>query len=112
MLVALYYIEHGGINTGELTIFFTAFVMLQWWNLFNARALLSSHSALRNLHRCPAFLLVLVLVLVGQWIIVTFGGDMFRTEPLPWQTWLTIIGATSPVLLIGEIYRIIKRLLK
>jgi Ca2+-transporting ATPase len=110
MLAALYYIEHGGINTCELTIFFTAFVMLQWWNLFNARVLLSSHSALRNLHRCPAFLLVLLLVLVGQWLIVTFGGNMFRTEPLPWQTWLTIFAATSPVLIIGEGYRMIKRL--
>ena len=112
MLVALYYIEYGGINTHELTIFFTTFVMMQWWNLFNARALLSNHSALRNLQRCPAFLLVLLLVLVGQWLIVTFGGDMFRTEPLSWKTWLTIFAATSPVMLIGEVYRTIKRLFK
>ena len=110
MTVFLYLIEHSGkgITTGELTVFFTTFVMLQWWNLFNARALGSKHSAFRHLFSCRGMLLVMAMILVGQWLIVTLGGQMFRTEPLSLTTWLTIIAATSPVLIIGELYRLFK----
>ena len=94
-----------GVNDEELTIFFTLFVLLQWWNLLNARMLGSCHSAFRRLWACSAFLLVLTLVLVGQWLIVTFGGELFRCVPLSWQTWLWMFIGTSPVLWIGEIYR-------
>ena len=109
MFVFLYRIEAAGITTEELTIFFTTFVMLQWWNLFNAKALGSHHSAFRYLHRCSGMLLVLLIVLVGQWIIVTYGGKMFRTTPLPVTTWIHIILVTSPVMIIGELYRFILR---
>ena len=106
----LWYFERiAGVDEVELTVFFTIFVMLQWWNLFNARMLGSSHSAFRRLWACRGFLLVLALVLVGQWLIVTFGGKMFRTVPLSWQMWLYIIVGTSPVLWIGELYRMMKR---
>ena len=106
----LWYFERiAGVNPTELTIFFTLFVMLQWWNLFNARSLGSHHSAFRRLWACRGFLSVLALVLVGQWLIVTFGGEVFRTVPLSWQTWLYIILGTSPVLWVGEIYRRIKK---
>ena len=107
----LYYFERiAGVDPQELTIFFCIFVMLQWWNLFNARSLGSCHSAFRRLWACRAFLFVLAMVLVGQWLIVTFGGMMFRTVPLSLQTWLWIIIGTSPVLWIGEIYRKLKKL--
>ena len=106
----LYYMErYTAMGTRELTIFFTAFVMMQWWNLFNARALGSSHSALRRIWAAPAFLLVLLMILLGQWLIVTYGGRIFRTEPLPPLTWLMIIAATSPVLILGELYRLLRR---
>ena len=91
------------------TVFFNIFVMLQWWNLFNARMLGSYHSAFRRLWACEGFLIVLALVLLGQWLIVTFGGQMFRTVPLSWEIWAYIIIGTSPVLWIGEIYRWIER---
>ena len=110
MFVYLYKIESGGIDIRELTIFFTTFVMLQWWNLLNARMLSSCHSAFRYLFRCRGLLLVLLMILVGQWLIVTFGGTMFRTVPLSPLTWLYIIVATSPVLWLGEVYRLTKRL--
>jgi len=110
MFVYLYKIESGGIDIRELTVFFTTFVMLQWWNLLNARTLSSCHSAFRYLFRCRGLLLVLLLILVGQWLIVTFGGTMFRTVPLSPRTWLYIIVATSPVLWLGELYRLTKRL--
>lgn len=105
----LWYFERvAGVDDVELTVFFTIFVMLQWWNLFNARMLGSTHSTFRRLWACKAFLMVLMLVLVGQWLIVTFGGQMFRTVPLSWQTWLYIFIGTSPVLWVGEVYRRVK----
>ena len=106
MFAMLWYFERiKGVDPQELTIFFCIFVMLQWWNLFNARTLGSHHSAFRRLWACRGFLLVLALVLVGQWLIVTFGGQMYRTEPLSLKLWLYIIIGTSPVLWIGEAWR-------
>ena len=102
----LFYFERvAGIDAEELTIFFTIFVMLQWWNLFNARTLGSCHSTFRRIWAAPGFLLILALVLFGQWLIVTFGGAVFRTVPLSWQQWTAIIAGTSLVLWVGEIYR-------
>jgi Ca2+-transporting ATPase len=109
----LYYFERiAGVDPKELTIFFCIFVMLQWWNLFNARSLGSCHSAFRRLWACRGFLFVLAMVLAGQWLIVTFGGKMFRTVPLEWPCWGWIILGTSPVLWIGELYRLIVRMKK
>ena len=106
----LWYFERvAGVDATELTVFFTIFVMLQWWNLFNAKQLGSYHSAFRRLWACRGFLLVLALVLVGQWLIVTFGGRMFRTVPLSWEVWLYIILGTSPVLILGEVWRAVRR---
>ena len=112
----LYYFERVAgfdIDNVELTIFFCIFVMLQWWNLFNARGLASNHSAFHNLKGSSVFLFVLISVLVGQWLIVTYGGKMFRTVPLSLTQWLWIIVGTSPVLIIGELYRwIVRRKMK
>ena len=109
----LYYFERiAGVDPKELTIFFCIFVMLQWWNLFNARSLGSCHSAFRRLCACRGFLFVLAMVLAGQWLIVTFGGKMFRTVPLEWSCWGWIIFGTSPVLWVGEVYRLIVRMRK
>lgn len=113
MAIYLFYIERsgGGITVEELTEFFTTFVMLQWWNLLNARALGSCHSAFRDLLHCRGMLVVMAVILAGQWLIVTFGGQMFRTQPLSVTTWTTIIAATSPVLLVGEVIRAFRRYL-
>ena len=109
----LWHFEQGaGMDDIKLTVFFTIFVMLQWWNLFNARMLGSCHSAFRRIWACRGFLFVLLIVLVGQWMIVTFGGRLFRTVPLPFNIWAAIIGGTSLVLWVGEIYRWIERLCK
>ena len=106
MFGLFYYFERvAGIDPYELTVFFTVFVMLQWWNLFNASKLGSCHSAFRRIWASSGFLLVLALVLIGQWLIVTFGGQMFRTVPLSATTWLWIMLGTSPVLWVGEVYR-------
>ena len=113
LFVMFYYYLHDDVEFGvqmqELTIFFTTFVMLQWWNLFNAKTLGSSHSAFRRLYADRGMLLVLAMILVGQWLIVTFGGKMFRTVPLSFRQWVGIIVVTSVVLWVGEIYRAIGR---
>lgn len=114
MFALLVYCERrgkGGVDVHELTMFFTTFVMIQFWNLFNAKALMSHHTAFRHFLKDKGMILVLVLVLVGQWIIVTFGGEMFRTTPLSLHEWLLIIGSTSVVLWVGELWRVFKRMI-
>lgn len=114
MFAMLIYCERrgkGGVDVHELTVFFTTFVMIQFWNLFNAKSLGSNRTAFRHFLKDKGMILVLALVLVGQWLIVTLGCEMFRTVPLSLTEWLAIIGATSIVLWVGEIWRAFKRLL-
>ena len=114
MFAMLIYCERrgkGGVDVHELTVFFTTFVMIQFWNLFNAKSLGSNRTAFRHFLKDKGMILVLALVLVGQWLIVTFGGEMFRTVPLSLTEWLVIIGVTSIILWVGEIWRAFKRLL-
>ncbi len=104
----LYYFTdaEGEINRHDLACFFTIFVMLQFWNLFNAKAFATGKSAFNGLLHDTGFITVALLIILGQFFIVTFGGDVFRTVALPWQDWLLIIGSTSLVLWIGEIFRL------
>ena len=104
----LYYFTdaEGEINRHDLACFFTIFVMLQFWNLFNAKAFATGKSAFNGLLHDTGFITVALLIIIGQFFIVTFGGDVFRTVALPWQDWLLIIGSTSLVLWIGEIFRL------
>ena len=111
-LALLFWCENSGtagIDIHELTIFFTVFVMLQLWNLFNAKSFGSNHSAFHRIYADRGMLLVLLLILVGQWLIVSFGGKMFRTVPLTWQEWGMIIAVTSLVLWIGELWRLLHK---
>jgi Ca2+-transporting ATPase len=114
MFVFLIWCERHGagsyVDRRELTWFFTTFVMLQFWNLFNAKCLGTDHSAFHHFWRDRGLILVLVLILFGQILIVQFGGNMFRTSPLSLREWAIIIGATSPVLIVGELWRAIRRL--
>lgn len=99
-----------GMDVHNLTIFFTVFVMLQFWNLFNASVFGTNHSIFKDAGHALGMLSVALIILVGQFIIVTFGGKVFRTEALPLMDWVYIIGGTSIVLWIGEIWRGIKRI--
>ncbi len=114
ILISMVYIynnhTNGNINTHELTILFTVFVMLQVWNLFNAKVLGTIQSAFQGLTKEKGFLFVLLIIGIGQWIIVTFGGKMFRTEPLSLVEWGVLTIVTSPVLWVGELYRLVKRI--
>lgn len=102
--------SEGNLHVHELSLFFTTFVMLQFWNLFNAKSFGSNHSAFHAFTHDNGLLLVLFIILGGQWLIVTFGGGMFRTEPLSLTEWGVIIASTSVVLWIGEIWRAVKRM--
>lgn len=93
-----------------LTCFFTIFVMLQFWNLFNASVFGTNHSVFKDSRHALGMLSVAVIILIGQIFIVEFGGKVFRTVPLNLTEWIIIITATSLVLVAGEIYRLIKRL--
>ena len=95
-----------------LTAFFTIFVMLQFWNLFNASVFGTDHSVFKDARHAIGMVSVAGIILIGQIIIVEFGGKVFRTVPLTWVEWLIIIGSTSIVLWIGEIWRWVKRMKK
>lgn len=125
LLGLLYYFEHTditslteigkvamGANTGlspyELSLFFTIFVFLQFWNMFNARAFESGRSAF-HFKGCSGFVMIAALILVGQIVIVSIGGQFFNVVPLKAVDWAIIIGATSLVLWIGELIRLFRK---
>lgn len=101
-----------GIDAKELSLLFTIFVFMQFWNIFNAKAFRTNQSALKGLFSkdlLAGFDLTLLLIFVGQILIVNFGGEMFNVVPLPLGDWLRIIGFTSLILWFGEIERLVKR---
>lgn len=108
----LYWFNHaeGGMTPERLTIFFTFFVMLQFWNLFNARVFGTTDSAFKGISKSYGMELIVLAILIGQFLIVQFGGAVFRTTPLDLVTWVIIIASTSLVLWIGEAIRFIQRL--
>ncbi len=109
----LWYYNHTpeGMTVRDLTVFFTFFVMLQFWNLFNARVFGTNHSAFNHIAKSYGMELIVLAIIVGQVLIVQYGGAVFRTEPLDWMTWLQIVALSSCVLWVGEIYRGVKRLM-
>lgn len=100
--------EDSGLSPYELSVFFTFFVFLQFWNMFNARAFNSGTSAL-NLKGCNGFILIALIIFIGQIVIVTAGGEFFSVVPLRLTDWLIIISTTSLVLWTGEAIRAIRR---
>ena len=100
--------SNGHMSEQALSWFFTFFVMLQVWNMFNAKAFMTKRSAFAGLWQSKSFLWVIALIIVGQYIIVTFGGKMFNVVPLTLYEWLTISVMTMPVLVFGEIARLIQ----
>jgi len=100
-----------GLSKYELSLFFTIFVMLQFWNMFNSKAFMSEKSAFASLDKSGGFLLVALIIVFGQWLIVSIGGEMFSVTSLKITDWIVIIGGTSVVLWIGEIRRWLHQLL-
>ncbi len=111
VLVGLYLYMNANalLNLKGLTVFFTIFVMMQFWNLFNARVLGTDDSAFKGFSKSYTLWIVAAIILGGQFVIVQWGGSVFRTTPLDWQTWAGIIASTSIILWVGEIWRAIRR---
>lgn len=99
--------EDGNITAYELSVFFAVFVMLQFWNLFNARCLGLSQSAFTGWSKNKAFVAIALTIFVGQILIIQFGGSIFRTIPLSFMDWVRVVVGTSIVLVIGELWRLI-----
>lgn len=112
MGVLYYFHAQTGLTPHDLSWFFSFFVMLQFWNMFNAKAFMEGRSAFANLKESKSFLFVALLIIIGQYLIVTFGGEMFSVVPLSLKDWGIIIGLSSLVLWIGEIARGISRLIR
>lgn len=102
----------GHLSHYELSLFFTIFVLLQFWNMFNAKAFLSGRTAFAALGKSKGFLGVGLVILLGQFLIVNFAGSLFSVVPLKWEDWLVIFLATSLVLWVGEVLRWMKTLTK
>jgi Ca2+-transporting ATPase len=98
-----------GLSAYELSLFFTIFVLLQFWNMFNAKAFHSGRSAFASLGQSRGFMLIAVVILAGQWLIVTLGGTMFNVVPLRPTDWGIILATTSLVLWVGETLRLVKK---
>lgn len=101
--------EGGVVSPRDLTIFYSIFVMLQFWNIFNARRFGDSRSAFSGLGDNMLFVIIAISIFAGQVLIVQFGGTVFRTVPLSLMDWLMVVGCTAPVMLIGECGRLIRR---
>ena len=94
-----------GLDPYELSLFFTIFVFLQFWNMFNARAFATGRSAL-HLKGCRGFTLIALAIFIGQILIIECGGQFFNVVPLRLSDWMIIIAGTSSVLWIGELFRL------
>ena len=102
--------KDGNVSVYELSVFFTIFVMMQFWNMFNARTLGSNNSAFHRLKENKSFLFIATMIFGLQIVIIQFGGGFFRTEPISLEHWIMIVAGTSSVLWIGEIKRFIARI--
>jgi len=100
-----------GLSPYELSLFFTIFVMLQFWNMFNAKAFMTGKTAFASIGKCIGFLFIALVIIIGQLIIVSIGGEMFNVTSLQLTDWIIIIGSTSIVLWIGEITRLMKKII-
>ncbi len=109
MGLLLHFHASEGLTPHDLSWFFSFFVMLQFWNMFNAKAFMEGRSAFADLKGSKSFLFVAALIIVGQILIVTFGGEMFNVVPLPLKDWAIIIASSSVVLWIGEIARLFQK---
>jgi Ca2+-transporting ATPase len=96
--------------TRKLILFFSVFVLLQFWNLFNARCLGQNHSAFSRILENKGFVIIASTIFLGQILIIQFGGTVFRTVPLALQDWIIILAGTSVVLWVGELWRLSSRL--
>lgn len=108
-MLASWHVGTAAPDVRQLTVFFSVFVFMQFWNMFNAKGFETRRSVFASIRGCREFFLILLAIGAGQFAIVELGGEVFRTVPLSWQEWLVIFGATSLLAWGGEIVRAVKR---
>ncbi len=96
----------GEFTPYELSMFFTIFVFFQIWNLFNAKAFDSGHTAFFNVKGSKVFFTVVIGIILGQYAIVTLGGQMFSVVPLAWIDWAYIVVLTSAIMIVPLILKL------
>ncbi len=99
----------GDLDIRHLTLFFSAFVFFQFWNMFNAKGFAEKHAAVGGVAHCRGFLFILTAIAAGQIVIVEIGGEVFRTVPLSGPEWGAVIGGTSLLAFGGELVRALRR---
>lgn len=108
LLAMYFFFEKGGFSSHEQCLFFTIFVMMQFWNILNAKAFLTGRNAFHDISHSKGFNIIALLIFFGQIVIVEFGGELFSVEPLSIVEWVTIVSLTSLIWIGGELFRFIK----
>ncbi|MBO7615667.1 MAG: calcium-translocating P-type ATPase, PMCA-type [Bacteroidales bacterium] len=116
-LVSYFNFHHvgGNFTPKELSLLFTIFVFMQFWNIFNAKAYHTMDSAFKGLFNKDirrGFGLTVLIIALGQVLIISFGGEMFNVVPLPFGDWIRIVIGTSLILWLGEMERWVHRMKK
>jgi Ca2+-transporting ATPase len=108
------------LNGYELGLFFTFFVLMQFWNIFNARYFRTGRTLAQDIVRSlrdhnwfhkafsRGFLLIVSVILLGQVLIVNLFGEAFGVSPLSFADWAWMLLITSPILLVGEVVRCLR----
>jgi len=118
--ILLFYLFYTGLNNPsnldshdlhhKQSMFFTIFVLLNFWNLFNAKTFGMKKSVFKDFFDNKGFVFIAVTIFFGQILMIQFGGDFFRTIPISFNDWLIVLGLTSIVLWFGELRRLLNRL--
>ena len=103
----------------EQTLLFSIFVWTHFWYMFNTRSYAAGSSYFR-LKQSSGFRTIVGVIVVGQIVIVELLYNFFNVEPMlhtaDWQInptgitdWLIIVGVSSLVLWIRELWFMVKR---
>lgn len=107
----------------DLGVFFSIFVLLQFWNLFNVKYFRTDRSLIQDiidLFRKPkevmatyswGFISIVFAILVGQIFIVNYCGPVFNVAKLSTMDWLICVLLTSSIFIVPDIWRFIRNLL-
>ncbi len=119
VIILLFYLFYTGLNNPskldphdlmhKQSMFFTIFVLLNFWNLFNAKTFGMKKSVFKDFFINKGFVFIAITIFIGQILMIQFGGDFFRTIPISFNDWLIVLGLTSIVLWFGEGRRYIMR---
>ena len=106
---------YDGVSAHELGLFFTIFVMLHFWYMFNAKAHFTTSSAFKGISwkNTRWFIIITSIIFFVQIALIEVPGlqEMFNVAKggLGLWNWVIILALTSLVVWIGEITRPFKK---